>query len=1144
MREVVPVEDEDRMIVPTEWRDAIHPRRGAVPEGISVPEHTGSTAAWDALLAKVPLDDVAQCIASKRTVPAVAEALAQFQAGQRTPIGAMAMLLLAERANPKTDSFAHVDAWITAHGLRFAASVLVEAGLFDAEFNRYYEDLYIHVNEYAGFPGNLAALLLHMRGYVAAASEDAYADLVELFGQRREELWQRVIVSYLLPTESKWLSEVCLRLGKARLTKNKWRPWVELTLCSVSDPVDLASLRTRAPFPAVSTVPGSIRTATAALGAAAIPLFAELLDGNKAVAATRRTALDALAHIPSDEAFTGLTSRLTAKFAQQYVMEAAERFPRRAIRLLAKQACAEDENARLGRSLLTTMLKQQPAEVIEDVRFVLGKDELELVDQVRKQLEGRPVAPDDALPDVLVNPPWTRKRPRRKAAEPDSEFEALRAPAISRVAWLPGEQEEFDLFDRANARGDWEAAFDEIEQKGACRNDYRAQKALLAAPEERAREVLPRLRATFEGSDQIAAWGCILVRFGVDALVPILHVPEGGGNLTNRGALLQPIVDPRVARLMADWLLRLKSARANARSWFARHREDAVTLLIPDALGSDKELRLAAEGALRYLAHSLGFDVVAVAEHVYGARAAAAVEEIIAVDRLELLPARMPKLPDWLLAAHLPQILLRDRSAALSEQATRHVLGMLAISKPGEPYAGLEAVEQVADPASLAAFAKALLAAWRAVDYPSDQGWILTAQGTFGDAEAVRRLVPLMVAWPRENGHHRAVAGLDVLVDVGDAAALFQVYRFATAEGLDATLEVEGDEPGLELDRLVQAKPRKALKEQARQRIARVAAERGLTLDQLADRLLPDLGLDPDGGLWLDYGPRHFRVAFDERLRPRLTDETGAPCPRLPELTDADDAELVEAARERLDALTEDVQSVVAHAALRLETSMALGHSWSVEEFRGLLHRSPVLWRIVRGLVWLSESEGATTAFRVAEDGGFADVEDDEFELPEQGVVRVAHPLQLGADLPAWAELFADYELLQPFAQLGRTIHALTDEERAGAPFTRFADVQVPIQEVRALLKRGWSVARSVRNGTHDCLTRPTLDGRWLFVRFDPGLNPDWEYEWLIKQDIEAVVLQDKPIADQPRLRSSTSLHDLDPITVSELVGDLSRMMN
>lgn len=1154
MRETVAAEDELRLVVPAEWREAIHPRHGeAHGSEVRIPAHTGSTAEWEALLPPEALADTAKAALSDKTPPNVAEALRRF-ADAPTPLAAGALLHLAELHDRQGfDPLAHLDAWVTAFGIPFAAVATVEAGHLEAEKYAYRaNDVRVCELQYSGVPGNLRAVLPQMRRYLAATDDATYAEVVSRLAEQRAELRQRVLVSYLLPTEAKWLEEVCARVGKARLAGRLWRPWVGLLQCSITRREDVEALRKRAPFQHASTNKGVIYTATASLGEAAVPLFSELLDGKAADAKTRRMLLDALAHIPGEEAFAALASRLTVKMVQQYAMEAARRFPRRAMRQLAAACCAQGENAEVARGLLTAMLKQYP-ELIEDVRFVVAVNELELVDSLCAQIEGRPIAPESALPDVLVNPPWAEKRPRAKAPDPASPLANLQAPAISRVVWQAGEQAAFDQIDRTDSQLDWQRIIDEIEAKGTSRSDHNDRIALLIAPEDVARRALVHLRNPFNNPDKVYAWGSLLVRFGSDALEPILYTPKGGGQLTNRGAVLQPIVELRVARLMADWLLRLKSVRAHARAWLGRHCEEAATLLIPDALSADKTVRPAAEGALRYLANVHGLDVAAIAERVYGTEAATAVKELISVDGLDLLPARMPKLPEWRHDTHLPQILLRDRSAAISEQATEHVLAMLSISKPGEPYAGLEAVKQIADPSSLAEFARALMGAWRAVDYPSDHSWILSAQGTFGDADTVRRLVPLMIAWPVENGHHRAAAGLDVLIDTGDDAALFQVYRFATAAGLDTTTEVEdvdaaAEQAGMQLDQLVQNTPRKALKEQAQQRFARVAAERGLTTDQLADRLLPDLGLDAESGVWLGYGPRRFRVSFDEKSQPVLTDEAGMVCPELPEPAASDDKELIEAARERFAALTEDVQAVTAHAVLRLESSMSLGRSWTAEEFRTLLHRHPVVWRAVRGLVWLSvadgEPDGAATAFRVAEDGGFADVEDDVFELPEHGVVRVAHPLELNSDLTAWSELFADYEILQPFPQLGRTFHGLTYEERAGTSFTRFKDVSVPVEEVRALLKRGWGTARAQSYGADDYLRRPTLDGRWLLVGIHPGLHVGWDDAYVSRQEIGAVVLQDSPIPTGSKHRAqSSSLADLDPITVSELIGDLSRMM-
>ena len=69
-----------------------------------------------------------------------------------------------------------------------------------------------------------------------------------------------------------------------------------------------------------------------------------------------------------------------------------------------------------------------------------------------------------------------------------------------------------------------------------------------------------------------------------------------------------------------------------------------------------------------------------------------------------------------------------------------------------------------------------------------------------------------------------------------------------------------------------------------------VAAARSLSPDELEDRTAPDLGLDDQGTLLLDFGPRAFRVGFDEHLVPFVRTAEGERLAALPRPTKADDA--------------------------------------------------------------------------------------------------------------------------------------------------------------------------------------------------------------------------------------------------------------
>src|SRR3569833_2370528 len=375
----------------------------------------------------------------------------------------------------------------------------------------------------------------------------------------------------------------------------------------------------------------------------------------------------------------------------------------------------------------------------------------------------------------------------------------------------------------------------------------------------------------------------IAARFEADALPPALELATAH---PTAGGVLMPFLDERVARLMADWLVRLKSVRRGGLAWSARHGVAAARLLAPDAVGTPGPPRVAAEAALRLVASSHGDEAGARAAGGYGAEAGAAVETLLAADPLDNVPARVPKAGAWADPALLPQVLLRDREQALPLASAAHVLTMLALSRPGEEYAGLAVVRELCDPASLAEFGWAVFERWRMAGMPSKDGWALTGLGAIGDDETVRRLTPVIRAWPGEGGHQRAVTGLDALAEIGSEVALMHLDGIARRVGY------------------------RGLRVRAQEKIEQFAAGLGLSREQLAARLVPAFGLDEDGSLRLDYGPRRFVVGFDERLKPYVLDESGRRRRALPAPGARDAAERAPAARKRFAALKKDVRTV------------------------------------------------------------------------------------------------------------------------------------------------------------------------------------------------------------------------------------------
>ena len=78
--------------------------------------------------------------------------------------------------------------------------------------------------------------------------------------------------------------------------------------------------------------------------------------------------------------------------------------------------------------------------------------------------------------------------------------------------------------------------------------------------------------------------------------------------------------------------------------------------------------------------------------------------------------------------------------------------------------------------------------------------------------------------------------------------------------------------------------------------IDKIALAKGLTTEQLADRTVPDLGLDATGRIEFDYGATQGAV-LDEQLNPIVVEADGTRRKSPPRPTSEDDADLVKAAK-------------------------------------------------------------------------------------------------------------------------------------------------------------------------------------------------------------------------------------------------------
>lgn len=847
-----------------------------------------------------------------------------------------------------------------------------------------------------------------------------------------------------------------------------------------------------------------------------------------------RTATEKLtalvARLREPESIRLLAELIERKESRAALDKLSEKYPAAVLKCVVEQALSS--RSRMAEGWAVRLALREPAALAQVLaalddgprdRFQALLDALDVQD-----------APADALPPLLREPPWLRKE--RATELPTLAIEVFAPP--DRLEWSDEERARQAAFEvrsyRRNATDDpIAAAFERMRIVPAGRARILAGQPLQAddidiggryfygeAPESALLMPVPAMLALWNSypakywmsySGFSGALRAIVARGGTDAIPGLAAYaqtwPEDG---------LAVALEVDSARLVPTALHALrnhKKAKAPAIAWIRAHVATTLAVALPAAFGSARAARDDAQFALRWLVAN-GLDAQArEAAAGYGADMLAALEALLAADPLLVLPTRMPKLPGLFVAPSMRRPQLRDNGGAVPTSAMEHIGSMLQISKLDAPYAGLAIVREACTPESLAEFAWDLFEAWLASGAPSKESWAFAALGLLGNDETARRLAPRIREWPGQSQHQRAVTGLDLLAAIGSDAALMHL------NGIAGKVKF------------------KALQDRAKAKIAAVAEARGFTAAELADRLVPDLGLDERGTLALDFGPRQFFIAFDETLKPFVKDAQGVRLKDLPKPIRTDDAALATAATDRFKQLKKDAKAIASLQVTRLEMSMVDRRRWSAADFQLFFLEHPLMRHLAARLVWglYDASDALTGAFRVAEDWTLADGDDDQFDLPADARIGLVHVIEMPAPLQAaFGQILADYEILQPFKQLGRETYALTPGEMKLARIDRFATKTIATGSVMGLINRGWERGDAQDAGWVGWFTKRVGDSLEVQLELDPGtIVGDLSYE--PKQRIPHLVLRKAGSWSDEGLQAFGALH---PILASEVLRD------
>ena len=338
--------------------------------------------------------------------------------------------------------------------------------------------------------------------------------------------------------------------------------------------------------------------------------------------------------------------------------------------------------------------------------------------------------------------------------------------------------------------------------------------------------------------------------------------------------------------------------------------------------------------------------------------------------------------------------------------------------------------------------------------------------------------------------------------------------------------------------------------------MSKAAEELGITTEELGDRIVPDLEFDENMQRIFDYGERKFKVYLTPSLEVEVFDENDKKLKNMPAPGKKDDEVLAKKSNTEFKQMKKQLKSVITIQKTRLETALLADRRWTVEAWRDLFVKNPVMHSFAIGLIWSAyENNELVQTFRYMEDGSFNTCDEDEYELPENCMIGLVHPIDLDEDtLTAWKEQLSDYEVTQPIEQLERQVYRVNADEIGKKTLMRYKDRKInDFTLLGRITKLGWQKGEVLDAGCFSTFYREDIteriknpDGTVTLKGNAVVVNISGMYVSGVGEEVDAGEIRfykpenaDKDIYDDVKEKCALKLEDVNERYFSEIINQL-----
>jgi hypothetical protein len=362
--------------------------------------------------------------------------------------------------------------------------------------------------------------------------------------------------------------------------------------------------------------------------------------------------------------------------------------------------------------------------------------------------------------------------------------------------------------------------------------------------------------------------------------------------------------------------------------------------------------------------------------------------------------------------------------------------------------------------------------------------------------------------------------------------------RTSQASSLLEVLAHKGDPVSLQV--VIAAATRlkqKGVQKFASELVQRAADTMNWSLDELADRTIPAAGMNDDGFVDLPCGSdeKSYRATLGDDLAFVLINPEGKVLKALPSGTD----EATKASKKQLSASKKELKQVVTMQSARLYEALCGERIWPLVDWQRDLADHPVMRRLLARIVWqgLDVDGKVMCNFRPTIEGEFTDALDEEVDISAFAGVRLAHGATLSVqEADQWATHLKDYEVKPLFAQFGRSLIRLPDDQK---------------DTVEIVDRKGWVTETFALRGAATKLgyeRGPAEDGGWFYFYHKSfkgvGLTATIEFtgNYLPEENRNAALISLSFEKSEGRHGQKVKLSEVPPVLLSECWNDFHAM--